>query len=69
MKDLTPEHAELEQQIIETVEAGNVLDETQQHDEAFSYLHQAYAFGKEHAFQGRPRDVLSYYKEERAKRT
>ena len=34
MKDLTPEHAELERRIIETVEAGNVLDETQQHEQA-----------------------------------
>lgn len=145
MKDLTPEHAELERQIVETVEAGNVLDETQQHeqaliyydqawgmlpepkmeweiaswiaschanahidlkqyglakpwaeislstrssdrstsplidlgmicmrleqhDEAYSYLHRAYEFGRERAFQGSPRDVLNYYKEERAKR-
>lgn len=146
MKDLTPEYPELEQKIVETVEVGNVLDETQQHeqaliyydqawgmlpepkmewemaswiascqassymdlgqyelakpwaeislqtrstdrntsplidlgmvcmrleqhDEAYSYLHQAYEYGKERAFQGNPREVLKYYKEERAKRT
>ncbi|MFX3650674.1 MAG: hypothetical protein ACE3K2_14200 [Paenibacillus sp.] len=145
MKELTPEHAELERHIIETVEAGNVLDETQQHeqaliyydqawgmlpepkmeweiaswiaschgnahmdlkqyelakpwaeislqtrgtdsntsplidlgmicmrlgqhDEAYSYLHQAYEFGRERAFLGSPGDVLNYYKEECAKR-
>lgn len=145
MKELKPEHPELEQEIIKTVEAGNVLDETQQHeqsliyydqawgmlpepktdwevaswiaschanahmdlgqyalakpwaeislqtrgsdidsgplielgivcmrleqhDEAYSYLHRAYEYGKERAFQGRSGDVLRYYKEERAKR-
>lgn len=145
MKDLTPEYPELEREIIETVEAGNVLDETQQHeqaliyydqawgmlpepktdweiaswiaschvnahmdleqftlakpwaeialqtrgsdintgpvidlgivcmrleqhDEAFAYLDQAYVYGKERAFQGSPRDVLQYYKEQKARR-
>ncbi|MGP3787617.1 hypothetical protein [Paenibacillus sp. 1A_MP2] len=42
MKDLTPEHPELERQIIETVEAGNVLDETQQHEQALIYYDQAW---------------------------
>ncbi|MGF9697229.1 hypothetical protein [Paenibacillus sp. MABNR03] len=145
MKELKPEHPELEQQIIEMVEAGNVLDETQQHeqaliyydqawgmlpepktdweiaswiaschanahmdlgqyalakpwaeislqtrgsdidtgplielgticmrleqhDEAYSYLHRAYEYGKERSFQGCPPDVLHYYKEQKMKR-
>ncbi|PYY31152.1 hypothetical protein [Paenibacillus illinoisensis] len=42
MKELTSEHPELERQIIETVEAGNVLDDTQQHEQALIYYDQAW---------------------------
>lgn len=53
MKDLTPEHAELEQQIIETVEAGNVLEETQQHEQALIYYDQAWACCRSQRWNGR----------------
>ena len=42
MKELIAEHPELEKQIMETVEAGNVLDDTQQHEQALIYYDQAW---------------------------
>lgn len=43
------------------IDLGMVCLELKQHDEAFQYFDRAYQYGKNRAFQGRPKKYLDYY--------
>ncbi len=49
-----------------TIDLGMVCYELEQFDEAYKYFNDAYSYGKERAFKGRPKKYLEFFLNKRA---